>query len=241
MRFSGCISPLSGLKELGKSLGELKAAVDDIFNNFIKGFGVLTDYAERRLTQVTGVGRDKILTQLPDSLREAAGVFERYTGEFAKVSDYLLRKHGKSVANRQHDLKRVAPTQADDQIDARMSATRLQVVLAIGNRLAVLAQQVIGHLRKLPSIPLKDPGRLSQAIRQLRQNFVTADPGDLGQAPFGIIGQDAKALDEIMKMSSTAAFSSPSDLPSSLSPTERYTAGEPHWFPRKSSKCGSRG
>jgi acyl-CoA dehydrogenase family member 9 len=99
---------LSGLKELGRSLGELKAAVDDIFNNFIKGFGVLTDYAEKRLTQATGVGRDKILTQLPPPLREAAEVYERYTLEFAKASDYLLRKHGKSIADRQHDLKRVA-------------------------------------------------------------------------------------------------------------------------------------
>src|SRR5450631_2088561 len=51
---------LSALKDLGKSLGDMKAAVDDIFNNPIKGFGVLTDYAERRLTQATGVGRDKI-------------------------------------------------------------------------------------------------------------------------------------------------------------------------------------
>jgi alkylation response protein AidB-like acyl-CoA dehydrogenase len=99
---------LSGLKDLGKSLGELKAAMEDIFNNFIKGFGVLTDYAERRLTQATGVGRDKLLTPLPDGLREAAQVYERYTTEFAKASDFLLRKHGKSIANRQHDLKRIA-------------------------------------------------------------------------------------------------------------------------------------
>jgi alkylation response protein AidB-like acyl-CoA dehydrogenase len=99
---------LSGLKELGKSLGELKAAMDDIFNNFIKGFGVLTDYAEKRLTQATGMGRDKILTELPQPLREPAEIYERYTVEFAKVSDHLLRKHGKSIADRQHDLKRVA-------------------------------------------------------------------------------------------------------------------------------------
>ncbi len=42
---------LSGLKDVGKSLGEMKAAVDDIFNNFIKASVVLTDYAEKRLTQ----------------------------------------------------------------------------------------------------------------------------------------------------------------------------------------------
>jgi len=46
--------------------------VDDIFNNFIKGFGVLTDYAEKRLTQATGVGATMILTQMPEALREAA-------------------------------------------------------------------------------------------------------------------------------------------------------------------------
>src|SRR6202051_1758945 len=98
---------LSGLKELGKSLGELKAAVDDIFNNFIKGFGIFTDYAEKRLTQATGMGRDKILTQMPEALRKAAEVYERYTVELAKASDYLLRKYGKSIADRQHDLKRI--------------------------------------------------------------------------------------------------------------------------------------
>ncbi len=99
---------LSGLKDLGRSLSEMKSAVDDIFNNPIKGFGVLTDYAEKRLTQATGVGRDKISTNMPQPLREAADIYERYTVELAKASDYLLRKHGKSIADRQHDLKRIA-------------------------------------------------------------------------------------------------------------------------------------
>jgi hypothetical protein len=87
--------------------------VDDIFNNFIKGFGVLTEYAEKRLTQATGVGRDKISTPLPQALREAAGIYERYTVEFAKASEYLLRQHGKSIADRQHDLKRIADISID--------------------------------------------------------------------------------------------------------------------------------
>src|SRR5277367_5247000 len=104
---------LSGLKDLGRSLGELKAAVDDIFKSPIKGFGVLTDYAERRLTQATGVGRDKISTVRPDGLRESAGIYERYTVELAKASDYLLRKHGRSIADRQHDLKRIADIGVD--------------------------------------------------------------------------------------------------------------------------------
>jgi acyl-CoA dehydrogenase family member 9 len=104
---------LSTLKDVGISLGELKSAIDDIFNNPIKGFGVLTEYAERRLTQATGVGRHKILAQMPSSLREAAGIYERYTLELAKASEFLLRKFGKSIADRQHALKRVADIAID--------------------------------------------------------------------------------------------------------------------------------
>ncbi|MGO8830671.1 MAG: acyl-CoA dehydrogenase family protein [Steroidobacteraceae bacterium] len=104
---------LSGLKDLGKSLGELKVAVDEIFNHPIKGFGVLADYAEKRLSHATGVGRDKILGKIPPELREATAVFEKYTVELAKASDYLLRKYGKSIAGRQHALKRVADISID--------------------------------------------------------------------------------------------------------------------------------
>ena len=99
---------LSGLKDLGKSMGEMKIAVDEIFNNPIKGFGVLTDYAEKRLTQVTGVGRDKIEIAMPAGLREAAGIYEKYTLELAKAADFLLRKYGKTIADRQYALKRIA-------------------------------------------------------------------------------------------------------------------------------------
>ncbi len=104
---------LSGLKDVSKSLSELKVAVDAIFNSPIKGFGVLTDYAEKRLTHATGVGRDKILGPIPASLREAAAIYEKYTVELSKASDYLLRKHGKSIASHQYALKRVADIAVD--------------------------------------------------------------------------------------------------------------------------------
>jgi hypothetical protein len=104
---------LSALKDLGKSLAELKVAVDGIFNHPIKGFGVLTDYAERRLTQATGVGRDKILVPLPPPLREAAGIYEHYTVALAKASEGLLRRFGRSIADQQYALKRVADVAID--------------------------------------------------------------------------------------------------------------------------------
>jgi len=40
-------------------------------------------------------------------------VFEKYTMELAKASDFLLRKYGKSIAGRQHALKRVADISID--------------------------------------------------------------------------------------------------------------------------------
>ncbi len=155
---------LSGLKDLGKSLGELKAAVDDIFNNFIKGFGVLTDYAEKRLTQATGVGRDKILTPMPEeALREAAEVYERYTVELAKASDYLLRKHGKSIADRQHDLKRIA----DIGID-------LYVGLCVLSRAATLSQkpgeQGEHAIRIARVFAQQAKRRMANAVRRITRN-----------------------------------------------------------------------
>src|ERR1700722_10027033 len=104
---------LSGLKEIGRSYSELRAAVDDIFNSPIKGFGVLADYSQKRLTRATGVGRDKLLGKIPPQLREATTTYEKYTVELAKASDYLLRKYGKSIAGRQHALKRVADMTID--------------------------------------------------------------------------------------------------------------------------------
>jgi acyl-CoA dehydrogenase family member 9 len=121
---------LSGLKDVSKSLSELKVAVDAIFNSPIKGFGVLTDYAEKRLTHATGVGRDKIVGPIPASLREAAAIYEKYTVELAKASDYLLRKYGKSIASHQHALRRVADIAVD-----------LFVGLCVLSRAAKLAAQ----------------------------------------------------------------------------------------------------
>src|SRR5580704_14213333 len=154
---------LSGLKDLGRSLGELKAAVDDIFNNFIKGFGVLTDYAEKRLTQATGVGRDKILTQMPAALREAADVYERYTVELAKASDHLLRKHGKAIADRQHDLKRIA----DIGIDLFVGLCVLSRATSLSKAPGGQGAQAIGIARVFAQQAKR---RMANIVRRITRN-----------------------------------------------------------------------
>lgn len=104
---------LTGLKDVGGSLKELKAAVSGILNDPIKGFGVLSHYAERRFARATGIGSDRIIKRLPPRLQKLAEVYEKYTVELAAASETLLREFGKEVANQQHALKRIGDLAID--------------------------------------------------------------------------------------------------------------------------------
>lgn len=104
---------LSGLKDVGTTLGELKSAIGNIFNDPIKGFGVLGTYVRRRASETTGYGTDKILRELHPSLRKAAATYEKYTVELSKAADALLRQYGKTIADQQHAQKRIADIAID--------------------------------------------------------------------------------------------------------------------------------
>jgi alkylation response protein AidB-like acyl-CoA dehydrogenase len=154
---------LSGLKDLGKSLGELKIAVDDIFNHPIKGFGVLGDYAERRLAYATGVGRDKIAAPLPQELKGAAAVYERYALELGKASTHLLRKYGKSIAERQHALKRVA----DISIDLFVGLCVLSRAAALSRTVGEEAGQALAIARTFAQQAKR---RMANNVRRIERN-----------------------------------------------------------------------
>jgi len=104
---------LSGMKDVGESLSELRSAVGDIFSNPIKGFGVLTGYAGRRITQATGWGSDRIMSQLNPALKRAAIIYEKATASLAASVDQLLRMHGKKIADQQYQLKRIGDVVID--------------------------------------------------------------------------------------------------------------------------------
>lgn len=104
---------LSGLKGVGASLAELKSAVNSIFNDTIKGFGLLAGYAERRFSQATGIGADRILARLAEPLRPLAASYEKYVSELARVADEALRRYGKTIADQQHLQKRIADLMID--------------------------------------------------------------------------------------------------------------------------------
>lgn len=104
---------LSGLKVAGASLGELQAAVGKIFNDPIKGFGVLGGYTGRRVREATGYGIDRIGFELPGTLRRPAATLEQYASELSRAGDRLLRRHGKAVTDMQYHQQRLADVAID--------------------------------------------------------------------------------------------------------------------------------
>ena len=104
---------LSGMRDAGKLLQELGSAVDDIFNHPIKGFGLLTDYAGRRIKNITSLGQNRIIGAVPDELRDDSLIFEKYTLELARMTDVLLRRHGKAIVDKQFALERAADVVID--------------------------------------------------------------------------------------------------------------------------------
>lgn len=104
---------LSGMKGPGTLLRDIQSAADDIFNNPIKGFGLLSDYAGRRITQLTSLGNERIVGAVSDDLRDDALIFEKYSLELARMTDVLLRRHGKSIIEKQLALQRAADVVID--------------------------------------------------------------------------------------------------------------------------------
>lgn len=105
---------LSALKDVGGSLKELQSAVSSIFNDPIKGFGVLSGYAERRLSRATGLGAAiKVSTPVAPALRPLVDIYENYARATGRVAEELLRKYGRGISEQQYAQRRVADLMID--------------------------------------------------------------------------------------------------------------------------------
>jgi len=105
---------LASLKDVGASLKELQSAVSSIFNDPIKGFGVLSGYAGRRFSRATGVGAAvKVSAPLAPALRPVIGIYENHARASARVAETVLRKYGKGISERQYAQRRIADLMID--------------------------------------------------------------------------------------------------------------------------------
>jgi len=100
------------------------------------------------------------MAPLPVALRSAANVYERYTVELSRACEVLLRKFGKSIADQQLQLKRIADiaidlyvglcvtSRAASQVDSAQAESAQAV--AIAQMFARQARRrIAGNLRRL--------------------------------------------------------------------------------------------
>jgi len=97
---------LSGMQGPGRELVDVARAMREP----IKGFGLLSDFAIRKVR--TTLGRERMTKHHPILNREAV-VFEEYAQELAQGVDKVLRKHGRDIAEMQYTQKRTADLAVD--------------------------------------------------------------------------------------------------------------------------------
>ena len=105
---------LTALNDVGQQLKDMAGSLKGIFDDPIKGFGLLYDYARRRANWATGLPADKSsLTRAHLLLRPQAETFEDLTRHLAAMTDRLLRKHGKNIVGQQFATRRLADVMID--------------------------------------------------------------------------------------------------------------------------------
>jgi alkylation response protein AidB-like acyl-CoA dehydrogenase len=103
---------LSGMKDSGEALKDIARGISGIFNDPIKGFGMLTSYATKKLSQVTPIGRGSLWRVSP-LLKQEALVLEQGTARLSQAVEAALRKHGKGIIGEQLVTKRIADSAID--------------------------------------------------------------------------------------------------------------------------------
>ena len=103
---------LSGMKDPGEALKDLARGLKGIFNDPIKGFGILTDYASKKVGQLTPIGRERF-TGLAEVLASDALVFEQGVAKLAQAVETTLSRYRKGIIEQQLATRRVADVAID--------------------------------------------------------------------------------------------------------------------------------
>jgi acyl-CoA dehydrogenase family protein 9 len=98
---------LSGMKDAGDQLKDVARSVSGIFNDPIKGFGVLSEYASKKMGQLTSLGRQR-LTRVASSLEHEAAACELGIAKLSQAVEGALRRYGKEIIGQQLVTRRLA-------------------------------------------------------------------------------------------------------------------------------------
>jgi alkylation response protein AidB-like acyl-CoA dehydrogenase len=147
---------LSAMADVGGQLKELSNTLQGVFNDPIKGFGVLSDYALKRARLATGINLERgALTRVDPMLKEPTVIFEQTTKELAIAVDRILRKHGKNIIGKQFASKRLADIMIDQfvlacvisRVDTALREKGAGAVVQERHILEVFAHQVQRRVR----------------------------------------------------------------------------------------------
>lgn len=105
---------LTAMNDVGKQLKELSASLEGIFQDPIKGFGLISEYGRKRISQATRVGGVKSsFTKIHPSLKAQSAIFEEGVRDLSAAADRILRKHGKKIIGKQFATRRLADIMID--------------------------------------------------------------------------------------------------------------------------------
>jgi acyl-CoA dehydrogenase family protein 9 len=157
---------LTAMSDVAGQLKELGSSFKGVFNDPIKGFGVLSGYALKQAGLYTGFKREKgKFTRVHPELQPVAVLFEEAGTELAQAADRILRKHGREIIGKQFASRRLA----DIMID-------LFVFAAVLSRVSTqLQQKPAAELTKELAIVRAFAG---QASRRIQANFDRIDDND---------------------------------------------------------------
>jgi len=104
---------LTAMNDVASQLKDVSSTMKGIFNEPIKGFGVLSDYARKHAALRTGIGGQAKFEGLDEAIQDQAQIFEEHTRYLAQATDKILRKHGKAIIGKQFASHRLAEIMID--------------------------------------------------------------------------------------------------------------------------------
>ena len=178
---------LSGVKEQGDFLKSVGKGASTMLSDPIKGFGLLSTYASRKVTHMTSLGRKEL--PVPEDLADAARTLQVYSGEFAVITESVIKKYGKGIVDQQLILRRLA----DVAIDLFVGSCVLSRVVSIKSDKKMRAAQKENAVIIARTFLRQARRRMNQNLRRIEKN----EDGDIatlakfildeGKFPFDIL------------------------------------------------------
>ena len=155
---------LTAMNDVGTQLKEVAQSLGKVLQDPIKGFGVLSEYARKRVSYATGFGK-ATMTQAHPAIKQEAEVFEDCTKKLASFVDKLLRKYGKQIVGQQFATRRLA----DIMIDL------FALACVISRVTSAIEEKGVEATRREQEIVKVFAGQVS---RRVRSNFNKIDEND---------------------------------------------------------------